>query len=681
MLRDEIPTSDELVYIGQTLFRKPTFARLEPFAVAGSRGWTPISNPKIEFPENGLVFSTDPLVVDRDRGYLVLFTVAPNERPRRGDEWDHLLTEKVCFPYQVLRGFESLTPDEQREKLFSGGSDVADVQSPYVILPLGEDTYLRPRLTLSGDKWLASSDEDPSKLIVYKAGGITAIDGHFSFDGRYYALPGKQPAQKHKRLNYETDLEFFERLVKFLQKTGDIQADTHLNQISKALIRHLNTAYSQARIFNADPAENDAIRDRLQPFLQKLGNGIANVEAIAEALMNHPKIAAAIDAKIDQMRDDERDRIEQEIWEAEYKELEDEFKDTRNRLESLQSDNTKLEEDVAAKKAELDRLDELKILSIADAQASFDGFLQRVKDGAATINDLVSSAKTFGLRLPGSEPEPRLKAEQANEPPWTMPTTAEGDDISLDELPAVLEAAAAKCGLPVDLVRHLDIAARGGDVPIVAGPAAEILLSAYASSTTGGTIYRLPVDPTFLGVDDLWTHPTRKAETSLATAWRMATKDPDRLHLVVIHALKEAELTDWLVAFATTFRRSRPPNLCVVATKTTPRAKKDEERGEREIVIDTDVANNAAAAVLTRLGMPALRTTRLLGGVTQPLTSDEQILLQGLAGDRLKAEPDQALRLVALSGAAKAWVGRIAAPYSLPFKLLGFENQPDLNGA
>ena len=60
------------------------------------------------------VFSVDHSVVGKPEGYVVLFTIEKNTRPSTGHDNDEYITDEVCEPYQVIKGFGELSAEASK---------------------------------------------------------------------------------------------------------------------------------------------------------------------------------------------------------------------------------------------------------------------------------------------------------------------------------------------------------------------------------------------------------------------------------------------------------------------------------------------------------------------------------------------------------------------------------------
>ena len=246
-----------------------------------------------------------------------------------------------------------------------------------------------------------------------------------------------------------------------------------------------------------------------------------------------------------------------------------------------------------------------------------------------------------------------------------------GSEVTLDEFPGILGEAAKTVGLPLDVVAKFDIAARSGEIAIATGPAAESLLDLYASCFAAGVVYRVALDPTVLGIDDLWINPTRQRETPFAAGWKSALEFPDRPHLVCLGDLDCASLSNWFPGFAKTLRRSRPANLYVVATRSTLAANAEPAAdGDSGIVVEAKSNPNLATSILMRSNGSLIPKRMLCAPRISSLDDDDRTALVSLVAGRSALGPVDAHRLMILSAAAKSWIKTDPDLSKLPFAMV-----------
>jgi hypothetical protein len=230
-------------------------------------------------------------------------------------------------------------------------------------------------------------------------------------------------------------------------------------------------------------------------------------------------------------------------------------------------------------------------------------------------------------------------------PPWTSPMdSGEASVVTLQTLSESLQLRAESGGLTSLL--ELDAFARAGEVVLLLGNCVEQALEVYSDTVGAGKVWTLALDPSFIGLDDLWAAPPERSPTGFAMAWSRAEAHPDEAVIVCLRAIDASPMHLWLPPLAAVLRsRGRPRNLLVVATALGT---------EHEI---SDYPNHASLlewlvpfrAVASENGLRVLGS--LTGGGLQktvlkfpegairsmhPLTSEQVVALSRLVGDSVK---------------------------------------------
>jgi hypothetical protein len=672
MLRDELDLIGNDIYIGMTILANQKINRIQPLAVARPDGWLPISiaNANDAFPEKGTVFTVDHSLVGRE-DVFVLFTTVPTQGFISGHGHDRSMTDSVCEPFEILSTFETKTPDERRKIASISGMRLGNQTLPRVILPLGGGKCAFPKLKFYQNEsiWLVSPNEDLGKICLYEADD--SCDGGLSFDGRSFALPGRYPSREVALINWQTDADFFGSIVKLVKNTADIQPGSPNQALSKSVIERLQTFYSRSQIFNGASGEMQAVRERLGEFLTKLEDGQFSIDEIANALMKNPAVKQSIDDIAQREAEATRIRVETKIKDEVRAKAEAEMATLFPAMKELNATIAELERDKQTLAADITELKRLREVRVVEVESSFGALLQRFKEGGDRFAQLIANLKSVGIVLPTGASE--TSRRDFDDPPWNRHESSVGAEVTLDEFPGVLGNAAKTVGLPLEVVAKFDIATRSGEIAIAIGPAAEFLLDLYASCFAAGAVYRVALDPTVLGIDDLWINPTRQRETAFAAGWKSALEFPDRPHLVCLDDLDSASLSNWFPWFAKALRRSRPANLFVVATRSTlaanaePNAAPD---GDAGIVVEANSNPNLATSILMRSNGSSIPRRVLSAPRISLLDDDERSALVSFVAGRPSLGPADARRLMILSASAKSWKKTNPDLSKLPFAMV-----------
>ena len=145
--------------------------------------------------------------------------------------------------------------------------------------------------------------------------------------------------------------------------------------------------------------------------------------------------------------------------------------------------------------------------------------------------------------------------------------TTRAASIGADRLRERLDAEADRWGMDATDLIVFDALLRAGELVVLVDQQDRFLLEAYARSVSGGRLRKLVVDPSMIGLDDLWRQAGSGAPTSFAKAWTAACAHPDQTVLLAIESLNVAPLGFWLpVLSAELHGPARPRNLLVTGT-------------------------------------------------------------------------------------------------------------------
>jgi hypothetical protein len=653
MLCDRVDPADGPVFIGETLFRNERVARIKPLAEARDGRWHLLGDTTGRFPDEGTVVSFDPRVVGRDEGYLVLFTIGPNERFQPGSKKDKWMTAEVSEPYEIFRQFAVLPEDRRLARLTTDGFSKGLQVNDRVIVELPGNRCAFPKVQPLGwtAGWGVAHDQDLACIPLYEEpegiGGLTKIKG------RYFALPGIVPTKIVGAVNWQPDTDFLDTLIKFLKRTADLQPGADIAGLSQKMRQRLYAVYRDAGVIMEDPAENEALLERLGGFLARLDTQVDIVEQVAREVYEHPHVRA----ELARLSEDETRRL-REVVESELRrelrvEIDREMEASREALGTIQDEVAKLDLTRASLWTELEQLSALKDTELRSVTERLDRLTTSAGSFAGDVNTILEVARAFGIGLP---PAGKVPADVMPEAPWARSSTAAVEPFALAELPDIATATAKRAGLPAADLMRLDVLARAGEVPLVVGPAAERLISTYAGLVAGGDLRRMPLDPTVLSPDDLWVHPARRERTALATAWQEAEREPDVLRIVCLDDLDAASLTGWFPRFRRLFHDVGPENLVLVATVTQRIPFEEDTTVSKgyETTVKATYAPGGALAAVNAFGRERVRR-RLRTPHRHRLGAPELERIGELVSENPVRCASDVPRLVRLCAAAAAW--------------------------
>lgn len=645
MLRYERDLAANQIYIGATLFENASFARLEPYAVATSSGWRKVERD--EFPDEGNVFSVDPKVVRMPKDYVVLFTMAVNDKGGR----DRYITTEVDEAVEILHRLEASSRDTLRDVVMRSGVERGAQEDPSVIVPIDSTRVAFPRMQRSGPTtWVLSHLENSDRIPTY-ARPPTDFDW-VGIEGRRFLLPGQIPIEPTGYVNWQTDVEFYQAIVKRIRKISSLRSGAEDFAITDRLASRLHGVLRDGDVIGEHAGANDAARDRLQEFLAKLDREAGAASTIAEALFEDPAIRGELAklsaTEIEALRASEIERMRSEV----VAEVEASISQRRSELTDLTAEVSATSSQLHVKTQELARVEGLLATGIESLSSGLGAVMRDISDAGRTLWEIREIA---GFDAP-IEKVPH-NPHRPEPPPWSTVQGHDATAIGIEELAEWARALARTHGIGEDSIQRLDILARAGEIPVIVGNAVELLIDCYACLVTGGDLVRMPLDPSVLGADDLWRRSGSTAPTPLATAWNAAIADPSNIRLVCLDDVDRASLSEWFARFGALYRASRPANLLVVATLSpgTQKAPLDaRERGFHPIVT-TDVGVDALAAALSAGDGDTRKRRRLSGPVlAAPSATDRISLLARVATSGIEGG-DLAARLSAIHAAALSW--------------------------
>lgn len=659
MLCDRVNLLSDPVFIGMTLFKDRSIARLRPIAEARNGKWHVLTDVMYRFPEEGTIFSRDPSVVGKEEGYIVLFTVVPNERFQPGFGKDQLMTNEVCEPYEIVKTLATMPADRRLPYLATTGFDRGLQSNNRVIFTLPHKQCVFPKVTrLSwNERWGLSHDVDLAKIPVYEE--PEGLDGGVKISGRYFAVPGTIPHNVVGALNWQSDTELLETLFKFLKRTAGLQPGSDLAGLSKTVQQRLHAVYREAGIILEDPTENAAILERLGQFLTRLDAQTEIIERIAREVYENPHVRSALADLSEEDRRHLREKVEVDLRRELRAEVDKEIAASRDTLQVIQGDIRQLEQSRSTLEAEIETLLILKETELHAVANTMEGLNASVSTFSGHVCDIMDAARHFGLAPPmdivpmtGIDPS-ALEATV----PWARRPATQAENLRLEDLRNRATNAARQAGLRPNDIKRLDVLARAGEIPLLHGPAAEALLATYANVVAGGDLQRMPIDPTVLAADDLWMHPTRRTPTPLASAWKDAEDNPGATGILCLDDVDAASLTAWFPRFRRLFQVNRPRNLLIVATSSERAKDMEAVTGTNgcDTIVDAEFVKGGVVAAISVLGKEPI-ASRLAPPHRHEFYESDFERLKELAVEQDTLCASLVPRLISLCATARSWM-------------------------
>jgi hypothetical protein len=647
MLRHQTDLDGNDIYIGETIFEGSNFTRLIPYAIARADGWHIVDRDS--FPEEGSVFSVDTQVIRKPKGYVVLFTKKWNDRPGGKDRY---ITTEIDEAIELAHSLVRLSTGDRRNIIMSEGIDRGSQEEPSMLVPSDDARVAFPRLQRSGPmgRWTLSLQENADRIRVYEAPADFDL---ITIDGRKFLLPGRLPTAAVGHVNWQTDGEFLQTLLKRLRRITQQRSGTDDFILTEKLLNKLRSLLRDGELIGEFAGANDAARERLGEFLANLDREAGAATAIADALFADEAIRSGLtklsEEEADAIRLREIECIRPEI----VTEVEATIKDRLLELETLSAEIVDAKSSLAAKSVELQRVEGLVQAGVAGLSASLGDIMKDIRETGRTLSQIM---EVTGASAPTAVQGPATVAIQ--DAPWSNPRRHEVRAIAIKDLPEIARTAAASSGLDEEFIRRMDILARAGEIPVVVGNSAELLLGCYASVVAAGGLVRMPLDPSVLGPEDLWRRAGSGTATPLALAWQSAIADVAKVQIVCLDDVDRASLSEWFARFKSLYRSNRPDNLLLVATLSPGTLEMPLDATERGLhpSIVANVKTDALSAIVSGGGIDAAGLRYLSGPTRAVLTaSDRRSLLAKAAGSGIEGG-DAAHRLLAIHSSALTWL-------------------------
>lgn len=564
---------DDELFLGKVFRNEANWARMEPLAVRVAGEWTRIENAVESFPKEGKIFSRRGLL-NAPTDSLWTFTRRPNElRDLHGP--DLLLAENIVRATPIV-DLSSISLEMARRRLFNEGVHLPlEFSSVTAVALLSDDLFCDVTLTRSADGfWRSSSLSRPVQLKEMPNGWKSSLD----FNGlRVIPAQTIPHAAVIRTVNWCSDQDFIERVIdrfrKFMQGVGD----TPYARPSRDAVKYISRALRQADLM---PGEDNGIvldMERLQTDWPILEARLEASEELASLILDlkstKDKVAAATELATRHALEEARPSLERQVRE----ETETSLTEARRQRDELSAEVLNLEQRRARASSDLAELERLCNERREQQKAMSDG-LSAV---ASELRTSLAQSPVQGhpaLSFIAERLEGMLTQHDYHGPsliPPAMPPWGTGmpsgacDEIGYGSLTAVISEEAKRHGIDENALRLTDIFARAGELVLLCGPQAELTLRAYARCISTGVYRTMALDPSIIGLDDLWRAPGTQTPTAFAHAWQAALGAPDCFHILCMRDIDAAPYRLWLASFQTVLQSaSRPTNLLVFATTT-----------------------------------------------------------------------------------------------------------------
>ncbi|MFM0371098.1 hypothetical protein [Paraburkholderia aspalathi] len=650
---------DDELFLGKIIRGDAKWARLEPLAVRRGGRWADIEDKVQMFPTEGKVFSKRGLP-NAFMDSLWTFKRRINDRPDNGA--DLLLAEDVVKATPIL-DLSVLSIEQARQRLFNQGVEIPfDGESASVAVLLADGLFCGLSISRSADGlWRAlpvpgyiTLREVPDEWTSPRTfDGLTILPAQ--------AIPS---AYAVRRVNWCGDHDFIERVLERFRKFTQHVSDTPYARPSKEGVKYIARALQQAELLPGDDDDVELNLERLEsqwPILEArflaserlselvLGSAAAK-NAISEATAE--ATAQAIDAARPEVERQVKHDFEVSFAEkvTHRDELSQEIEALTYRRDSLAQELQGIEELCHNGRKEQDILSNELRTVVNDVRTALAVTSPQEQLFAKVVAERIERV----LRERGHRGPSLIPSSVA---PWSLPLAVVNvREVNLDQLVIRISEEAQLHAVNEFDLQMLDAFARAGELVLIQGPQAELAVRAYARCVAGGTFRSMALDPSVIGLDDLWRSPGTQLPTAMAHAWHAAESEPDTLHILCLRNLDSAPFRLWFSSLHSVLSfDSRPRNLLLLATAMSVDADSVSSRVENSggglhrwlVPISPGVHADGIASVLGSIVPPIAPASRLrvAGSITQ---DSSRFAGWGMRVSSIATSPDTLARMARL---------------------------------
>jgi len=501
------------LYLGTCVFTPKPFSRVRALAQAERGAWR-VYDFSQALPREGNAFA--PSLAGWDAGDIFAFRVVPNER--NDAEKDQYLVDSHERVFEIL-DFRKSDPELARRALVEVGvpSLLPGSSSVVVALPSGICTVVQMAWVPQLQKYIAQGqalDRLPTFTLDERL-----FDGD-EIEGRWISVPGVTVGIKTGTINWCTDADFLEWVLKRLSKVG-LGSPVSRAQ-APAVVRYL----SDAQLL---PAQGEDILQSIERF-RHLANHLALNQIALDEIVASLSALEPVDALLKTHRE--------ELLQSLRDELEPEVRaDLERGLSDLVARKARLTDEIDRANADAAKARAIVAQTQAEAAALNESLVEELSRlgealdvlGDETLSDSTTMVARITHRL--------AKAGRAVElvptasPPWSRSEPITGPSSPWSDAGLILDRAAARWGYCGSDMRLADVIARAGQLLLLPQSSARPFLRSYAWAIAGGALVVEGLHPAVIALDDLWRQPTSREPTGFARAWTAARLDPRRFRL------------------------------------------------------------------------------------------------------------------------------------------------------
>jgi hypothetical protein len=595
-------------YFGRLAEVNHFYARFEPLAMVQDGSWVRFDDRKRRFSRNSGV-QVPPAELD---GHTAIGGFWFFRREALGTPDDRTGAERPIRAIPVL-DLRHLSMSDARRKVLKDGVRLPDHQPRQALIFLPDGKYGRFKFEKAGSNWLARLPTDGVVVLRQSDPSWSTYQHSDEFGYLPFEVESTSPGE---RVDWTPDREFLSKLLDRYKAAVDAYFGLSQNSADDPAKR-LHRALTDARVLGEETRISEASIKRLREGLPAALDALEALRELGDLLLKSDAgkmlLQRAVDARTQSMAGEiaaqARSELEKSLQSRrdEVLGLDEKIRSLRAETAILEANDGRLRKAVAdsdrALKAASDELAERRRAMTA-ASVNLDA-AEKAKLAAeekATEAAIEETAASERVRAMSSELERmsrelldasdasnlsadermsdlgmRIRAilggSQAEIPthnhgaPWWLPVVAEPTEIGIADLPGRLAHQADFRGVEEMDIRLMDAALRSGELVMLIGPAAELALGAFSCAAAGGRIRSQVIDPSVIGLDDLWRVPGSHRPTAFAMAWNRALQEPDVTVLLCLRNIDAAPFRLWLRSLRVALSSlARPRNLVVAAT-------------------------------------------------------------------------------------------------------------------
>lgn len=647
-------------YIGRYDRRNDRFSYFKVVAQQTENGWHAIDSPKKMFPRTGEVELTgfdasqlrpnDWIVFQVDASARSKLTRAKN--PRR------------IYPYYDLSSAQSL--QEARHRLSLEGIETCGEPGQWT-LRFDAGGVIVANLTESKPRHFILSRNQHVAEYLFNDSGIISVSG-LSENNKIFYMP-ETDASPTRRHDWTPDKHYIENIIQLIAG-ADLST-----QIASWLRRHVDEQNGNLKSGVGDLLAAAQIL-RSGELAKKITEEDALARELAEAMLNDARIAALLERQIQNIAEEERNRLRAEQQKA----LEEKFSSERlRRREAIEAEmaafQTEKRSENEHKIAQLRLFEEEKLRAeFIEKQINIEKTLKREKENLEKeINRLKDSVADLSNQ---SESQRRVLASIAAEREASLASLRDAEEhtaLAQAELEKINVTIAEKArrmaysAIPEIRLPHEAKAVSGaefgrlvrenkllthdgkilmeqflalmlaGECPLLYGSETQDFLAIAASLISSGRAIRQIADPTMISYEDLWVRAGNKLATPLYQGLLLSDAHCPRTILAVIERVECSAARFWLPALKEGLRNDDLPRRFLVCGTITNEDDEEAEKIKGENIF-LQLENIVVRNAITRapLYLSAKHHSELEPGVILPESLAEKLAIADeMSGDRL----------------------------------------------